>query len=409
MSRRYWLVLLLLSVTLVSVLVAFGCSKSSDDENGGGDDDDDTPTVYDPTMIGWAFGNGVYSYDQGRWNEEDVSPSGSEIVGAIFVNREQGLVYTAQSIYRYESGGWINITPASFPGGALLFDATRTGDGSFWFAANDAQNNGYLIRLALDGSELVAPASALFGGAATRLTSLATVPGDKNIYFTAEVNLTLLVGVWDGAQAVVTDPIVAQTPDFPLDVLDLTWGPDNHFWVVGYDQVDGPQQGIIWHRTDEGWIRQPLVASSDCQTTSARRIQFIEGGIGYIIADCLWSQIYRSSDQTNWAEMSLPGDKTDYRVNDISLLSDTRGWAVGYTGAYGGPLFLLRNAEGWMQATPETFGAGDGLRAVAVFDLPEPGPDDDTVVDDDTVADDDIVTDDDTVADDDLLDNNTTK
>jgi len=405
MIRRYWFVLLLLAVPAALAAFAFGCGSNANDDDDGGNGEP-TPPIYDPTMIGFAFGNGVYDYNQGRWNKNDVAPTSNMIVGAIFVNRDFGLVYTPQQVYLYYNNGWIEETPPDFPAGAMMFDAARTADGTFWFAANDAENNGYFIRIGMDGSKQVIPMLGNVSFSPVRLTSAMAIPGDNNVYFTAEIDLNLYVVAWDGMQGTSFLPIIAQNPEAPIDVLDLAWGPDGAFWVAGYDWADGAQLGVIWHFVNNEWSRQPLTAASGCRTVSARRIYFTPQGTAYALAECSWSQIYHTNDLANWQEMPLPGEKGDeYKIRDLSLLDDTRGWAVGYTSSTDGPLLLLRDPNGWQVAVPQTFGEGDRLWAVAMFDLPAPGPDDDTTVDDDTVVDDDT-TDDDAV-DDDLVDDDT--
>jgi len=124
------------------------------------------------------------------------------------------------------------------------------------------------------------------------------------------------------------------------------------------------------------------------------------------LAECGPSQIYRRDDAGEFREMFLPGVKgSTYRIHGLSLLSDTQGWAVGYSSDLDGPMLLLRNADGWELAHLQSSTPGDELYDAAVFAIPQPGgigePDDDTVADDDTTADDDAVDDDTTTPDDD--------
>jgi hypothetical protein len=398
MLRRYWLVLLLVGVPALFAGLIFGCSHVGDDDdhNGG----EPSPPYYDPTMIGWAFGDGVYRFDQGRWNRDSNGPSGAVFVGASFTNRELGVAFTVQRIYRFTDGAWSDVTPPDYPSGASMFAGMQTSDGTVWIAANDTAANGYMIRIGADGTENVYAMAQVLNKTPVRLTAVAPAPGSTTVFFVAEFDGYLQVVAWDGAQAISAIPIIQQSTDAPVDVLSVAVGPDGLLWVTGYDRQDGPQVGVIWHQKPDSaeWNRIQAVASSTCQTVSVRRIYFTAQSTGYAIAQCLWSQIYHSADLASWTEMSLPGSKGDkYQIDDLSMLTDTHGWAVGYTDQFNGPLLLLRNSNGWIEAVPQTYNQGDHLHAVAVFDLPAPVQDDDTVTDDDAI-DDDAVIDDDTAA-----------
>lgn len=413
MRNRYWALVMLfcLPVFLFGILV--NCGGGDDDD----DDDDSTPgeedpKKYDQSMIGWAFGEGVYRYFDGEWAKEPTSPYASRIVGAHFENREFGFVFTTQHIFRYEYGEWTELTPPNYPPGVLMFDMARTGDGSYWFAARDYENNGYLVRIDPTYATAVYPLLGTISSQPVRLTAIAGLSENPALFMTAEIEGWFQLVSWD-ALTVETELIFEQSEEAPVEILDLTQAPDGTLWAAGQILAEGEPTGAFWHKIGEEWAYQPAVASSACSTHTVRSLHFTSDNTGYAIANCLWSQIYHSTDLVNWTEMELPGLKNEnYLIQDMGMLEDTRGWVVGHTDEIDGPLLLLRDINGWQQALPLTFDEGDQLNAVVMFDLPNPGGlgDDDTTDDDttdDDTGDDDASDDDQT--DDDIVDDDTSK
>ncbi|HPQ70735.1 MAG TPA: hypothetical protein PKW95_16545 [bacterium] len=392
--------LLIASVVLALSILPIACSGDDDDD----DDDNDgeaPPTKYDLSMIGWGFGDGIFRYQGGQWQKETVSSVTFPIVAAKFQHRLYGYVITSHNIYRFNNEQWSTVTPPDLPNTVNLFDIAVTSDGTYWFGGNDAQDNGYLVRILPDGTRNVIAMTGTITTQAAKLSAILTVPEDAALHMTALIEGHWQHVRWDGSN-VSSDVIVAYSEEAPTQVNDIALAPDGAFWAVGWDITDGEKIGVFWRRGNESWSRRAATPVSTCKTTDVRKLQFTADGAGYAIADCLWSQIYMTTDSANWSEMELPGIKGDqFLIQDMDMLEANRGWAVGYNSDWDEPLLLLRQTGGWQQARPVDEGSGNTLNAVAIFDIPQPVDSDDDTVDDDTADDD---TADDDVTDDDLAD-----
>jgi len=408
-SRIIWLVTVCL--LLAAGLFLLQCSDDSDDDDDTTPDNGDEQPPTDQTMVGWAFGDSIYRYSDGYWREQPDEAVTGKLIAAAFINRDFGYAISEYNVYRYNEGVWSRITPPDYPLSAAMFDIAIADGGVVWFAARDPDGEGYLIKHLPTGENAVFKLNPTISTIPVLLKAILAVPGDPYLHMVAEVEGYFQHWAWN-EQDKVTDIIIANDPENPtVEINDLAIAPDGALWAAGWDLADELQTGVFWRRGAEAWDRRPAMASTDCRTTSVRKVMFTDDGIGYALADCIWSQIYRSTDASNWTEMSLPGDKgEEFVINDISLISDTKGWAVGYTSVLDEPLLLLRNESGWNQSRSLDTDTGHELNAVAIFDYPLPGGVDDDTLDDDTADDDtgDDDTGDDDTGDDDSVDDDTT-
>ncbi|MDP8224464.1 MAG: hypothetical protein P9L99_13975 [Candidatus Lernaella stagnicola] len=438
----------MLSVTLV--IVSCGDDDDDDDDN---DELEDVPKVYDTTIDGWAFGDGLYRYAQGHWNKESQSPFNVQVIGSVFTDRSYGFVYSGQRIYQYRAGDWIPVNNSNFPPGSIT-DATFIPNGSAWFAVNNAYGRGSLVGVTEDAQPMIFDSEGTLASVPLKLSALFQVPEDNALHLCAVVpeatDYFFQHLRWDGTTVTsevmfridfmpvdppaddddtttdddtTADDDTAGDDDQPewlqmVDILDMKTAPDGTIWAAGWDRADdATPRGALWHRVANGeeitWERTLLETSTGCKTTMAKKFVYApDTGRAFVIADCGNSQIYRQNDDGSWSQMLLPGIKgSTYRINDLSLVTETKGWAVGYTSDKNAPLLLVRSTAGWEIADARTFDVGDELFSAALYSVQSPGgfsdddttADDDTTTDDDTTGDDDTTTDDDTTADDDDL------
>jgi hypothetical protein len=446
MKRWFTVFFVFVFAAVLALAVVPSCGDDDDD------DDNDTPPGespdprYDLTMEGFAVGDGLYLYEGGQWRKSPDSPFVGRVFGAIFADKDHAFAYSRRSIYRYQEGSWAAINSSNFPDGNIL-DATYTFEGAAWFALNNAENAGFLIRVDQQGAALPFPTEGVLASVPLKLEAIFSVPGDPALHLAAivpEANDYFYYHMrWDGTATtsellfhidfIQVDPPAADDDDTTpsdddttgddddtapvewlqmVEIYDMQTAPDGTIWASGYDRADdGTKRGAIWKRVvgeTVTWERTLLENTSGCKTLVGRKFVFSPEGRGYVLAECNNAQIYRQTDDGTWQELALPGEKSaDYRIDDLVLLSDTQGWAVGYSGAVGGPLLLWRNTAGWEQAKAAGDAGNDRLFAAYLYAVPPPSgigePDDDTVGDDDTTPGDDDTTpgDDDTTPGDD--------
>ena len=403
MKRFPWSAVLLLALIFLFASLFTHCTTKKKEEKSDLPPGEGPPPIYDPNIYGWGLGDTVYEYEFGEWHHLEAPSIDLPIKGAYFPTHGFGYVFSDRRIYQYNGGIWKDFTPTDKPP-AFFFDMAMTGDGAMWFASIDLFQNSYLTSLSLDGLTTVYSVQEAITTSRARVTSILSIPGDPFLQILAEVDGWWQRLYFDGA-AWVGDEIVESPLGASTVVYDLNLAPDGTYWAVGQDQNAGEPRGVFWHGEGGGWTRIVGEMVSDCRTYNVRRLYFTPDGFGYALADCLWTQIYRSEDLQNWIEMYLPGDKGEaFFISDLSMVSDSEGWAVGYNSIMDEPLLLVRDINGWQQARPRETGLGDILYATVMFPYPHNlGPDDDTVTDDDTMpADDDTApTDDDTTPTDD--------
>jgi hypothetical protein len=269
------------------------------------------------------------------------------------------------------------------------------------------------------------PLTGYFSPNTVHILALFAIPGEISVHMLLLMDGYFQHVVWDGTNT-IKEPILQlqfeqpgdddttaqpddddsspQPPQLMGAVLDLNVGPDGIIWAAGWDKADGEAKGVFWRREGNGaFTRFVADASSGCTTTAVNKLHRTPDNVGFALASCTHAQVYRQTSNSSWMELSTPGAKgAEYEISDMAMLSVSQGWMVGYTSEFDEPLFLLVNAEGFLQARFEEGNTGDRLYAAVMFPTTPGG----VGGDDDTSPDDDVSPDDDT-ADDDTTDDDT--
>jgi hypothetical protein len=410
---------ILVPALVLAVAVFVSCNKD-DNKDDGGSGDEDIPRSYDPTMVGWAFGDATYEYLGGKWRVVADNPFAVTIRGAAFVNRYLGYVHSSDRIYWYSNGNWSSVSPAGVPPNLQYVRGVVGPDQGGWFVGNTPDYAGYIVRVGPDGAATLWAAQGTLSPSAVFFVNAFVVPGDAALHFATVIDGWYQHVRWDGVNVQAetlfqvqwiqpgadddddtspgADDDVSPSPPVPFaQVYDLAATVDGQYWAVGYDYQDGIKRGVFWRRDDASVYTRVLPNSvTECQTESVRKLYFTADGGGFAIAECTWSQIYQLQGG-GWTEMQIPGVKDEqFAVSDMSLINQNRGWVVGYAPDLSEPLLMLRDANGFTQAQFAEGNQGDHLYAVAIFEIYPYGVDDDDTSPDDDSPDDDTAVDDDT-------------